>query len=194
MLNNLSWAREERSLSAHLPEPIVLFQLDRIFHEEHLKWNQFFNEGIRVHRSDALMYVVVESDAPANLRLDLFEHFDDFAYAGFGIEGVCLYVNPLAPWLAHLCNRRRHLLCTVRACSLFSEQYFLILLQTSSGLCRRHAGRSKRLRCISHQRDGNAHVGHLALDVPQHHDESRLVAVLKGTSVPVGLQVYELLE
>ena len=70
----------------------------------------------------------------------------------------------------------------------------MILLQTSSGLCRRHGGRSKRLRGISHQRAGNGHVGHLALDVPERHVEARLVAVLDGTAAPVGLQVYELPE
>ena len=87
MLNNSPWAREEQSLSAHLPEPIVLFQLDRIFHEEQLKWHQFLHEGNRVRRSDALTYVMVESDAPVDPGPDLFEHFDDFAHIGFGIEG-----------------------------------------------------------------------------------------------------------
>jgi hypothetical protein len=36
---------------------------------------------------DALTYVMVESDAPVDPGPDLFEHFDDFAHIGFGIEG-----------------------------------------------------------------------------------------------------------
>ena len=180
-------------LGAQMPQPIDVFQRNRVFQEEQFVRFELAGEADRLYRFQAFMHIVAQLHVETQSAAQLVEHLERLAHVLAAVQ-----VNAIQRTL----GRRRGggakaptAIATALATDV-GNALLAVLLDVVAQLLQVTAIGMAINRypfaAFAAEQLVQRHVGLLALDVPQGHVHTRNGVVLNRPIAPVGVLVHQL--